>query len=77
MFSQEINELEEPMKDQHLPADALPTSLSLAYIADFDLEEDEEDPKEDPTDYPTDGGNNNDNDSSDDDVEMDKENEED
>nr|GFB21317.1 hypothetical protein [Tanacetum cinerariifolium] len=38
-----------PMKDQPLPDDALPTALSLGYVADFDSEEDPEgDPKEDP-----------------------------
>ncbi|GJY07187.1 hypothetical protein Tco_0374241 [Tanacetum coccineum] len=69
------------MKDQPLPADASPTTLSPGYIADSDLEEDEEDPKEDPAYYPADGGDNDDNESSDDDdddndVEKDKEDEE-
>ncbi|GKD60642.1 hypothetical protein Tco_1298151, partial [Tanacetum coccineum] len=73
-------EIEEAMKDQPLPADASSTALSLGYIADFDLEEDEEDPEEDPADYPTDGGDNYDNESSDDDdddddVEKDEEEE--
>ncbi|GJR37404.1 hypothetical protein Tco_1213088 [Tanacetum coccineum] len=48
-------ELEGPMKDQPLSADASPTALSPAYIADSDLEEDKEDPEEDPPDYPADG----------------------
>ncbi|GKC14521.1 hypothetical protein Tco_1011303, partial [Tanacetum coccineum] len=71
-------ELEEPMEDQPLPADASSTALSPGYIADFDPKEDEEDPKEDPADYPADGGDNYDNESSDDeddddDVEKDAE----
>ncbi|GKD83612.1 hypothetical protein Tco_1350451, partial [Tanacetum coccineum] len=74
-------ELEEPIEDQSLPADASPTALSSGYIADFDLEEDEEDPKEDPADHPIDGGDNDDNESSDDDdddddVKKDEEDEE-
>ncbi|GJY70204.1 hypothetical protein Tco_0473907 [Tanacetum coccineum] len=74
-------ELEEPMKDQLIPADASPTTLSPGYIADSNLEEDEEDPEEDPADYPVDGGDNDDNESSDDDdddddVEKDEEDEE-
>ncbi|GJR62409.1 reverse transcriptase domain-containing protein [Tanacetum coccineum] len=74
-------ELEAPMKDQPLFADASPTALSPGYIADFDPEEDEEDPKENPADYPADGGDNDDNESSnddddDDDVEKDEEDEE-
>ncbi|GJZ29436.1 putative reverse transcriptase domain-containing protein [Tanacetum coccineum] len=60
-------ELEGPMKDQPLSADASPTALSPDYIADSDPEEDEEDP----TDYPADGGDNDDNESSDDDDEDD------
>ncbi|GKF22840.1 hypothetical protein Tco_0075162 [Tanacetum coccineum] len=39
------------MTDQPLSADASPTTLSLGYIADSDLEEDKEDPEEDPTDH--------------------------
>ncbi|GJT26382.1 hypothetical protein Tco_0906657 [Tanacetum coccineum] len=64
-------ELEGPIKDQPLSADASPTALSPDYIANFDPEEDEEDPEEDPTDYPADGGDNDDNKSSDDDDEDD------
>ncbi|GJZ36880.1 hypothetical protein Tco_0583071 [Tanacetum coccineum] len=56
-------ELEEPIKDQPLPADASPTTLLLGYIADSDPEEDEEDPEEDPADHPADGGDNDDNES--------------
>ncbi|GKE71753.1 hypothetical protein Tco_1529825 [Tanacetum coccineum] len=56
-------ELEEPMKDQLLPADASPTALSPGYISDSDPEED----KEDPADYPVARGDNDNNESSDDD----------
>ncbi|GJQ97800.1 putative reverse transcriptase domain-containing protein [Tanacetum coccineum] len=74
-------EIEGPMKDQPLSADASPTALSPGYIANSDPEEDKEDPEEDPADYPADGGDNYDNESSDDDnddddVEKDKEDEE-
>ncbi|GJW56942.1 hypothetical protein Tco_0103673 [Tanacetum coccineum] len=48
-------ELEEPIKDQPLPVDASPTTLSLGYISDSDLEEDKEDPEEDPADHPAEG----------------------
>ncbi|GJV29983.1 hypothetical protein Tco_1386431, partial [Tanacetum coccineum] len=64
-------ELEAPIEDQPLPADASPTALSPGYIADFDPEEDEEDPEEDPADHPVDGGDNDDNESSDDDDDDD------
>ncbi|GKG35014.1 hypothetical protein Tco_0437710, partial [Tanacetum coccineum] len=64
-------ELETPMKDQPLPADASPIALSPSYIADFDPKEDEEDPEEDPADHPVDGGDNHDNESSDDDDDDD------
>ncbi|GJT14038.1 hypothetical protein Tco_0861080 [Tanacetum coccineum] len=60
-------ELEEPMKDQLLPADASPTALSPGYISDSDPEEDEEDP----ADYPAAGGDNDNNESSDDDNDDD------
>ncbi|GJU03595.1 retrovirus-related pol polyprotein from transposon TNT 1-94 [Tanacetum coccineum] len=46
-------EIEGPLKDQPLSADASPTALSPGYIADFDPEEDKEDPEEDPADHPT------------------------
>ncbi|GJT77278.1 retrovirus-related pol polyprotein from transposon TNT 1-94 [Tanacetum coccineum] len=73
-------ELEEPIEDQPLPVDALPTALSLGYIADSDPEEDDED-LEDPDDHLVDGGDNDDNESSDDDnddddVKKDEEDEE-
>ncbi|GJQ91266.1 putative reverse transcriptase domain-containing protein [Tanacetum coccineum] len=50
-----------PIEYQPLLADALPTALSLGYIADSDPKEDpEEDPEDDPevhpADYPADGG---------------------
>ncbi|GJX39691.1 hypothetical protein Tco_0252994 [Tanacetum coccineum] len=74
-------DLEEPIEDQSLPADASPTALSPGYIADSNPEEDKEDPEEDLADHPVDGGDNNDNESSDDDdddddVEKDEEDEE-
>ncbi|GJY88257.1 hypothetical protein Tco_0502885 [Tanacetum coccineum] len=64
-------ELEEPMEDQPLPADASSTAPSSGYIADFDSKEDEEDPEEDPADYPADGRDNYDSESSDDDDDDD------
>ncbi|GKA41050.1 hypothetical protein Tco_0733643, partial [Tanacetum coccineum] len=48
-------EIEGPMTDQPLSADASPTALSPGYIANSDPEEDKEDPEEDPADHPTDG----------------------
>ncbi|GJX63373.1 hypothetical protein Tco_0296273 [Tanacetum coccineum] len=48
-------EVEGPMKDQPLTADASPTALSPGYIANSDPEEDKEDPEEDPADHPADG----------------------
>ncbi|GJY14242.1 hypothetical protein Tco_0383551, partial [Tanacetum coccineum] len=65
-------ELEAPMEDQPLPANASPTSLSPGYIADSDPEEDEEDP----ADHLADGGDNDDNESSDDDDDDDDEKDE-
>ncbi|GJX95087.1 putative reverse transcriptase domain-containing protein [Tanacetum coccineum] len=47
-------EIEGPMTDQPLSADASPTALSPGYIADSDPEEDKEDPEEDPTSHPKD-----------------------
>ncbi|GJV34457.1 hypothetical protein Tco_1394857 [Tanacetum coccineum] len=47
---------EAPLEDQHLPVDALPTTLSPGYVVDSDPDEDpEEDPEEDHADYPGDG----------------------
>ncbi|GKE57657.1 hypothetical protein Tco_1496842, partial [Tanacetum coccineum] len=61
-----------PIKDQPLPANASPTTLSPGYVADSDPLE--EDPKEDPVDYPTDGGDDDeDEESSEDDDDDDEE----
>ncbi|GJV94043.1 hypothetical protein Tco_1541856 [Tanacetum coccineum] len=70
-------ELEVPIEDQLLPADASPTTLSPGYIVDSNPKEDAEDPEEDPADYHVDEGDNVDNESSnddndDDDVEKDE-----
>ncbi|GKE20797.1 hypothetical protein Tco_1432309, partial [Tanacetum coccineum] len=64
-------ELEAPMEDQPLPADASPTALSPGYIADFNLEEDDENPEEDLADHPVDRRDNDDNESSNDDDDDD------
>ncbi|GKF67577.1 hypothetical protein Tco_0197256, partial [Tanacetum coccineum] len=48
-------EIEGPMKDQPLSADASPTALSPGYITDFNPEKDKEDPEEDPADHPAEG----------------------
>nr|GFD36218.1 hypothetical protein [Tanacetum cinerariifolium] len=50
------------MKDQPLPVDALPTTLSPGYVVDSDPKKDEKDPKEDHADYLTNRGDNNDDD---------------
>ncbi|GJU36739.1 hypothetical protein Tco_1185093 [Tanacetum coccineum] len=47
---------EVPIKDQPLPADASPTTLSSSYVAKFDPSE--EDPEEDLTEYPANKGDN-------------------
>ncbi|GJY60653.1 hypothetical protein Tco_0461310 [Tanacetum coccineum] len=61
------SDVEAPLDDQPLPANALPTSLSPGYMADFDPDEDpKEDPKEDHADYPADGGDGDDEPSDDD-----------
>nr|GEX58979.1 hypothetical protein [Tanacetum cinerariifolium] len=59
-----------PVEHQLRPADALPTTLSLGYVADSDLEED---PEEDLTKYPTDGRDDDEEVSSNDDDEEDEE----
>ncbi|GKB56977.1 putative ribonuclease H-like domain-containing protein [Tanacetum coccineum] len=64
-------EIEGPMKDQPLSADASPTALSPGYIADSDRKRIKEDPEEDPADHPADGGDNDDNESSSDDDDDD------
>nr|GFC76084.1 hypothetical protein [Tanacetum cinerariifolium] len=68
-------ELKEPIEDQPLPADALPTALSPGDVVDSDPEKNEKDPEEDPADYPADRGDNDDDELSndDDDVEKDEE----
>ncbi|GKD73687.1 hypothetical protein Tco_1331969 [Tanacetum coccineum] len=51
------SDVEAPLEDQPLPAEASPTALSPGYVADSDPDEDpEEDPEEDHADYPADGG---------------------
>ncbi|GJW76682.1 hypothetical protein Tco_0138364 [Tanacetum coccineum] len=60
-----------PIEDQPLPADALPTTLSLDYVSESDPSG--EDPEEDPAEYPTDEG---DDDDADDDEEDEDEEEE-
>nr|GEV52597.1 hypothetical protein [Tanacetum cinerariifolium] len=48
---------EAPLEDQHLPADASPTTVSSGYVADFDPDKDpKEDPEDDHADYPANGG---------------------
>ncbi|GKG12875.1 hypothetical protein Tco_0347112, partial [Tanacetum coccineum] len=47
------SDAEAPIEDQPLPHDALPTALSLSYVADSDSEEK---PEEDPVNYLADGG---------------------
>ncbi|GJT52689.1 hypothetical protein Tco_0978846 [Tanacetum coccineum] len=67
LFDDEIS-----VEDQPLPADALPTALSLVYVADSDPLEGE--PDEDPANYPVDEGDDDDDEeSSKDDEEEDKE----
>nr|GFA61914.1 hypothetical protein [Tanacetum cinerariifolium] len=66
------SEDEAPMEDQPLLDDALPTTLSLGYVVDFDPEED---PEEDHVDYPADGGDGDDESSDNDDDEVDDEDE--
>ncbi|GJW03175.1 hypothetical protein Tco_1562031 [Tanacetum coccineum] len=60
-----------PVEGHPLPADASPIALSLGYVADSDLlEEDlEEDPEEDPVDYPADEGDDDEESSKEDDDE--------
>nr|GFA73980.1 reverse transcriptase domain-containing protein [Tanacetum cinerariifolium] len=64
-------ELKEPMEDQPLPANALPTALSPSYVIDSNPEKDEKDPKEDPAYYHADRGNDDDDESSNDDDDDD------
>ncbi|GKE98718.1 hypothetical protein Tco_0022069, partial [Tanacetum coccineum] len=66
------SDVEVPLEDQPLPADASPTALSLAYVADSDPEED---PEEDHADYPADGEDGDDEPSDDDDDDDDTDDE--
>ncbi|GKF75079.1 hypothetical protein Tco_0224523 [Tanacetum coccineum] len=61
-----------PVEDQPYADDALPTDLSLSYIADSNPEDESEDG---PTDYPTDGGDDDDDDSSGNDADIEDEEE--
>ncbi|GKA49372.1 hypothetical protein Tco_0742445, partial [Tanacetum coccineum] len=62
------SDVEAPLEDQHLPAEASPTALSPGYVADSDPDEDpKEDPEEDHADYPADRGDGEDEPSDDDD----------
>ncbi|GJY58429.1 putative reverse transcriptase domain-containing protein [Tanacetum coccineum] len=81
------SDAEAPLKDQPLPADTLPTTLSPGYEVDSDPDEDseedpkdlEEEPKEDHADYPADKGDDDDepyNNEDDDDDDTDDEYEE-
>nr|GFC83117.1 hypothetical protein [Tanacetum cinerariifolium] len=64
------------VEDQPYAADALPTVLSLGYIADSDPKEDpEDDSEDDPTDYPADEEDDDDDDSSGDDADDEDEEE--
>ncbi|GJZ29673.1 hypothetical protein Tco_0574320 [Tanacetum coccineum] len=67
------SDAEAPLKDQPLPADASPTSLSPGYVADSDPEED---PEEDHADYPADREDDDDEPSDDDDDDTNDEDEE-
>ncbi|GKA00740.1 hypothetical protein Tco_0673405 [Tanacetum coccineum] len=52
-----LADAEAPLEDQPLPTDALPTALSLGYVADSDPEED---PEDDHADYPANEGDDDD-----------------
>nr|GEV79770.1 hypothetical protein [Tanacetum cinerariifolium] len=65
-------DVEAPIENQPLPADASPTALSPGYIACSDPKEDlKEDPEEDLADYPADGRDDADDELSDDDDDND------
>ncbi|GKD11750.1 hypothetical protein Tco_1196157, partial [Tanacetum coccineum] len=68
------SDVEAPLEDQPLPADASPTALSPGYAADSDSKED---PEEDHADYPADGGDDDDEPSDDDDDDDDTDDEDD
>ncbi|GJY18137.1 putative reverse transcriptase domain-containing protein [Tanacetum coccineum] len=70
------SDVEAPLEDQSLPADASPTTLSPGYVADSDPDENpEEDPEEDHADYPVDGGDDDDEPFDDDDNDDDTDDE--
>ncbi|GJW60943.1 hypothetical protein Tco_0110278 [Tanacetum coccineum] len=72
------SDVEAPLEDQPLPADASPTALSPGYVADSDPDEGpNEDPEKDHADYPADGGDGDDDlsDDDDDDDDIDDEDE--
>ncbi|GJS47643.1 hypothetical protein Tco_0597764 [Tanacetum coccineum] len=71
------SDVEAPLEDQPLPADASPTALSPGYMANSDSDEDpKEDPEEDHADYPADGGDGEDEPFDDDDDDDDTNDEE-
>ncbi|GJZ55091.1 hypothetical protein Tco_0610284 [Tanacetum coccineum] len=71
------SDVEEPLEDQPLPADASPIALSPGYVADSDPDKDpEEDPEEDHADYPADREDDDNEPSDDDDDDIDDEDEE-
>nr|GEV80439.1 putative reverse transcriptase domain-containing protein [Tanacetum cinerariifolium] len=66
------SDVEAPLEDQPLRADASPTAASPGYVADFDPDKDpEEDPEDDHADYPADRGDGDDETSDDDDDDDD------
>ncbi|GJV69937.1 hypothetical protein Tco_1485446 [Tanacetum coccineum] len=68
------SDVEAPLEDQPLPANASPTALSPGYVADSDPDEDpKEDPEEDHTYYPADGDDEPSDDDDDDTDDEDKE----
>ncbi|GKE10171.1 hypothetical protein Tco_1413722 [Tanacetum coccineum] len=70
------SDVEAPLEDQPLPADASPTALSPGYVADFDPNKDlEEDPEEDHADFLADGGDGDDEPSDDDEDDDDTDDE--
>nr|GEZ51593.1 hypothetical protein [Tanacetum cinerariifolium] len=72
------SDVEAPLEDQSLPADASPTAASPDYVADSDPDEDpKEDPEEDHTDYPADRGDGDDEPYDDDDDDDDTDDEDD
>nr|GEY97187.1 hypothetical protein [Tanacetum cinerariifolium] len=71
------SDVEAPLEDKPLPADASPTIVSPGYVADSDPDKDpEEDPEEDHADYPADGGDGDEPSGDDDDDDTDDEDDE-